>query len=143
MSKKDKYRRYNIDSNTSKTKIFIPSCIFSKKLSSTETIVKFLKEGYNLNFQQIAYLLSKKRQSVWRSYKLATKKHKETFQITNLLFPIPIKIFKDSKLSLLETLVYFLKENYKLSFSEISTLLMRDQRTIWTVYQRTRKKNAK
>ena len=142
MSKKEKYRRDSIDSDISKN-IYIPSCIFSQKLSSTETIIKFLKESYDLNFQQIASLLNKKRQSVWRSYKSAAKKHKEALQVTNLFYPIPIHIFKDSKLSLLETLVVFLKDSHKLTFSEISAILMRDQRTVWTSYSRARKKNAK
>lgn len=143
MSKKEKNRRdskNSKDTSKFKSKFYIPSCIFNKKLSSFETIVKFLKEGYGLNFEEIAKLLGKKKQSVWRAYKNSISKFKQSFEITNLYYPIPVQIFKKSKCSLLETLVVFLKEEYNLSFSKISALLMRDERTIWTVYHRALKK---
>lgn len=53
---------------------------------------------------------------------------------------IPITIFSNDELSSLETIVKFLKENKNLSFSEIASLLNRDQRTIWTTYSKAKKK---
>lgn len=135
---KEKNRRDRVLSRVSSTTLYIPSCIFNKKLSSFETIVKFLKESYGLSIQEISRLLGKKKQSVWRAYKEAYLKFKESFEVTNLYFPIPVDIFKDSEHSLLETLVVFLKEKYDLSYSQIASLLMRDDRTIWTVYHRTK-----
>lgn len=132
----------SIDLSKFKSRYWVPSCIFNAELSSFETIVKFLKESYNLNFEEIAGLLCKRKQSVWRAYKSAVSKFKKSFDVTNLYYPIPVDIFKDSKLSTLETIVVFLKDSYNLSFSEISALLMRDQRTIWTVYHRAKKKNG-
>ena len=121
------------------TKPSVPSCIFNTKLSSYETLVKFLKESYGLRVQEISILLNKKKQSVWRAYKQATKKFKQSFEVTTLYYPIPIKIFTDSKLTILQTLVIFLKDHYQLTYSEIAALLMRDDRTIWTVYYKAKK----
>ena len=53
---------------------------------------------------------------------------------------IPIYIFQDRKLSVLEVMVEYLKKKLKLSYNEIAFLLNRDDRTIWTCYNRTKKK---
>ncbi len=55
---------------------------------------------------------------------------------------IPSSIFRDRSLSVLEVLVRYLKDEKKLSFHEIAVLLNRDDRTIWTVYSRGRKKHG-
>jgi hypothetical protein len=131
------------DSSISQSKFLVPSCIFDEKLSSFETIVKFLKESYGLGFEEIARLLGKTKQSVWRAYKTSVSKTPDSFHVSDLHYPIPAEIFRESNATLLETLVFFLKETYLLSFSEISSLLMRDETTIWTVYHRAKEKNAK
>ncbi|RJQ17200.1 hypothetical protein C4573_04065 [Candidatus Woesearchaeota archaeon] len=53
---------------------------------------------------------------------------------------IPSSIFQDRALKVLEILVEYLKEERALSYHEIAVLLNRDDRTIWTVYQRAKKK---
>ena len=53
---------------------------------------------------------------------------------------IPSFVFKDRRLKVLEVLVEYLKENHNLNYHEIAILLNRDDRTIWTVYQRALKK---
>jgi hypothetical protein len=137
MQSSRRFRRDRKISRHSPTQFYVPSCIFNTKLSSYETIVKFLKEAYGLGFQEIAQLLGKKRQSAWRAYQTASNLFKQSFEVTNLSYPIPVSIFRHSKLSLLETIVQFLRDNYKLTNSEISALLMRDERNILTVHKRT------
>lgn len=51
-------------------------------------------------------------------------------------------IFRDRKLSVLEVLVEYLKDKKELSYHEIAVLLNRDDRTIWTVYNRVKKKRG-
>ena len=58
--------------------------------------------------------------------------HKETV--------VPTYILKDRSVSVLEASVEYLKNNEKLSFHEIALLINRDDRTIWTVYDRAKKK---
>ena len=48
--------------------------------------------------------------------------------------------FSDRKFSVLEHIVSFLKKEYSLSYREIGKLLRRNERTVWTTYQRSRKK---
>jgi len=56
---------------------------------------------------------------------------------------IPSYIFLDRSVSVLEKIVEYLKENKELSYRQIAKLLNRDERTIWTVYNRVQKKRKK
>ena len=53
---------------------------------------------------------------------------------------VPTYILKDRSVSVLEAIVEYLKDNEKLSLHEIALLINRDDRTIWTVYDRAKKK---
>jgi DNA-directed RNA polymerase specialized sigma24 family protein len=52
---------------------------------------------------------------------------------------IPITVFT-KKLGGLEAIVKYLKENLNLNYREISKMLSRDERTIWTAYKKSKKK---
>ena len=54
---------------------------------------------------------------------------------------IPLEIFRDRKVAVLECIARYLKEVEGMTYHEIAILLNRDDRTIWTVYNRARKKN--
>ncbi len=56
---------------------------------------------------------------------------------------IPVSVFKNRKFGMLESSVVYLKEEYKLSYHEIAVLLNRDDRTIWTSYNKAKKKGGK
>jgi hypothetical protein len=43
-------------------------------------------------------------------------------------------------MSIFESLVGYMKDSLELSYHKIALLLNRDDRTIWTVYQRAKKK---
>ena len=53
---------------------------------------------------------------------------------------IPLSIFDDRRLGVLESLVLYMRDTLSLKNSEIAKLLNRDDRTIWTVYNRVNKK---
>jgi hypothetical protein len=53
---------------------------------------------------------------------------------------IPSFIFRDRSVAVLESLVEYLKDVKNLSYHEIAVLLNRNDRTIWTVYSRVKKK---
>lgn len=84
-------------------------------LSENQFLKEYLKKQIGLSKKQILEIIEKK----------------------DIL--LPISIFRN-KLSTLEVIVKYLHENKKLSFSEISSLLKRDDRTIWHAYQRSLKK---
>jgi hypothetical protein len=56
---------------------------------------------------------------------------------------IPLRILQDRTVAVLESIVEYLKDEKGLRYSEIGKLLNRDQRTIWTVYSRVKKKRIK
>jgi len=56
---------------------------------------------------------------------------------------IPTAIFQDRELSVLEAIAEYLKEKKGMRYSEIAKLLNRDDRTIWTAYNRAKEKRKK
>jgi hypothetical protein len=53
---------------------------------------------------------------------------------------IPLRVFRDRNVAVLESITEYLKDERKMSFHEIAVLLNRDDRTIWTCYNRVKKK---
>jgi hypothetical protein len=53
---------------------------------------------------------------------------------------IPVSIFNKPKLSPFEAIVKYLKEEKGLNYHKIGEILNRDERNIWTVYNRVKKK---
>ncbi len=118
----------------------IPVCIFNNKLSVLEAIVKYLKENKKIRFRDIASLLNRDPRTIWYTYDQARRKLSKKFRIRKS-YSIPLSIFKNRKFGVLELVSSYLKEEYKLSYSEIAKLLKRNERTIWTVCYRYNKKN--
>ena len=54
----------------------------------------------------------------------------------------PVKIFND-ELTVLESIVKYLREEKNLSFHNIANFLKRDERNIWGIYNKTKKKYSK
>lgn len=138
---KDKYKVPSIEiiSSLDKKEILIPSSVFNKKLSAFESIVKYLKENLELPNREIALLISKSQKSVWQTYHFAKKKFPSVFEITTFDCYIPVSALK-SQFTVLESIVKFLKESLVLNYREIGNVLQRDERTIWTIYQRAKNK---
>ena len=68
-------------------------------------------------------------------YKVTKKRPKTPSNIW-----IPSNVLRDSSISVLEAIVEFLKEKKGLTYHQIGELINRDERNIWTVYQRAKKK---
>ncbi len=58
-------------------------------------------------------------------------------------FSVPISAFKNDKLSCLETIVKFLKENSGLKLVRIAGILNRNSKTVWATYSKAVKKLPK
>ena len=119
--------------------ISIPVTIYSKKLGALESLVKYMKENLGMNYREIAKELGRNERTIWTAYKKATEKQKEKIEAKKTEINLPTSIFENSDLTILESIVVYLKEN-GMKYSEIGELLNRDQRNIWTVYSRTKKK---
>ncbi len=53
---------------------------------------------------------------------------------------IPLAIFENRRISVLEAITIYLRDSTHLSFHEIASRMKRDDRTIWTSYTRGKKK---
>jgi len=54
---------------------------------------------------------------------------------------IPLALFSNRKLGVLETVVKYMRENMEMSFGKMAVLLKRDYRTIWCTYDKAKKKD--
>jgi hypothetical protein len=116
------------------------SIFYNKRLSALEIICKYLKEDLNLNFSQIASLLKRNPRTVWSTYHNSTRKQRGRLLVKEGVIKIPLEIFSERRFSVLELLVSYLKDYCQLSFAQISSLLQKDPRNVWTVYSRYKKK---
>jgi len=122
-------------------KITIPVSVFDNDyLSALESIVKYLHENKNLRLVEIARFINRDSRAIGVTYRHAGVKMRIKLKIRVAKFHVPLSIIASKKMSVLESVVYHLKKTYSLSYHEIAVLLRRDDRTVWTVYQRALKK---
>ncbi len=119
----------------------IPLSVFKNdQLSSLETIVKYLRENLLLTYKQIASLTGRNEIALAVTYRNSKKKFEIKFADEASAYSIPVSILKDRNLSVLENIASYLKDTFNLTYHKVAILLNRDDRTIWTVYQRAKKK---
>lgn len=120
--------------------IFIPITVFGTELSPSESITKFLKEKHNLTFSQIAEMIGKETSSVWSSYKRTQIKVSGDFAFEDSDVKVPINAFAVPDLSILEALVLYVVDTKKLKISQVSSFVKKNKSTLWTAYNRAKKK---
>jgi len=119
--------------------IFVPATLFSTNLSPAESLVVYLKDHLEFKFSEIAKLIGRDERSLWGNYNRA--KQKGELVIEKSPYLIPLEIFADRSLSVLEHVVFYLKENYNLNIQTISKLLNKKSTTIWSVFNRIKQKS--
>lgn len=120
--------------------IYIPLSIFKCSLAPLEAVVLFLKDILNQKFSNISIILNRNPRTIWYTYNNAKKKNQILTTAEDFL--IPVTIFSERKYSVLESLVNFLKNYQNLTLKEISDLIDKNPKTVWTVYNRFQKKKA-
>ena len=125
-----------------KEEIKVPISVFKNDyLASLENIVKYLRENLLLSFKQIGALTNRNEIALAVTYRNAKKKMEAKFVVEEISpYSIPVSILQNRKLSVLENIASYLKDTFGLTYHSIAVLLNRDDRTIWTVYQRAKKK---
>ena len=118
----------------------IPVCIFSY-LSPLEALVKYLKENLCMRFHEIAQQLNRDDRSIWHTYHHACLKAKLPLAVDDGSILIPIGIFKNRELSILENLSIYLKDELNIPISKICSLINKKSSTVWTAYNRAQRKN--
>jgi hypothetical protein len=127
----------------SDSEVKIPLSLFScTDLSALELICTYLKEEEELKNKEIAQILSRSQQVIWTTYSNARKKCRKKLSISYSDNDIPLSFFQEhaQEYSILESIVVFLKEKRRLRYRDIGKLLYRNERTIWTVYSRAKKR---
>lgn len=118
----------------------VPYGIFgTPKLSSLEAITKYLKENKGMRFVEIARLTGRDPRTIWATYAKASRKMPEPYGSVQEELWFPVSSLSDRSLSVLEHVVAHAKAkgytNHK-----VALMLHLDDRTIWSVYHKARKK---
>ena len=125
-----------------KNEICIPIGVFSNDvLGSLEAIVKYLKENLKIKFSKIAKMLNRSNKTIWATYSKSVKKMPSSFKDLSHDIMIPASAISNRSYSTLESVVGFIKD-LDYSNHEVARMLKLDDRTIWTVYDRVKKKRG-
>jgi parallel beta-helix repeat protein len=120
-------------------RLTIPITIFSRELGALESVVKYMKENLQMNYNAISELLNRNQKTIWTAYHKAIEKQSGIISIEKKDGLIPIDMLRNRKLTVLESTIIYLKGR-EMKFSEIAELLERDQRNIRTTYLNAIKK---
>ncbi|MFH1291530.1 MAG: hypothetical protein ABIH79_03210 [archaeon] len=115
--------------------VSIPITIFSEKIGGLEAITKYMRENLKMSYSEIGLELKRDQRTIWSSYNRAIAKNDEFLEVSTEDIYIPITIFENRNLTILESLVFYLHEK-NMKYSEIGKILNRDQRNIWTISSR-------
>jgi len=119
----------------------LPLTIFENtNLSALELICKYLKEVKGCRYNEIAGMLNRDQRTIWVSYNNSLKKTKAKLIAAESVYLLPLTIFQDRKLSILESIVHYLKTSYNLSYASIARLTQRDERNIGAIYHKAERK---
>jgi hypothetical protein len=120
----------------------VPLSVFASTiLSPLEALVKHLHENKELRFSAIANIIGRDQRNIAKTYHEAKKKEPELLITQPTKHYFPLKLLQNRTLSVFEHLVAHL-QNQGLTLSEIASLTKRDQRTIWTIANRAKKKQT-
>ncbi len=144
LSLSEKYRvsPSTLFSSLQKQELKIPLSIFGEE-SGLEIIVFYLRTKVLLKNKDIAMLLNRSEKTISQAFIDCQKKFSGTLHVTSSSYDIPLHILAHRELSILESIVSYMKEQFSLTFHDIAILLKRNDRTIWTVYKRAQKKQKK
>ena len=116
--------------------IIIPVSILKSDLSALQSICKYLKENLDLSLNKISKILNKDNKTIWASYNNAIKKQKEKITIKDNKYYIPISKISSNNLPILASIIKYLKEDQDLNYHEIGIILNRNEKNIWSIYNK-------
>lgn len=122
--------------------VHIPIGVFANDvLSSLEAIVKYMKENLQLKLSKIGKLLNRSNKTIWATYHKAIKKMPSHFGAVSRDIMIPVSAISNRSFSTLESVVGFVKD-LDYSNHEVALMMHLDDRTIWTIWDRVKKKRG-
>ncbi len=124
-----------------KSSKFIPIGVLKNRNHGVlEGVVKYLREECKLRFKEISELLNRKLSTIVMSYRRGNGKNPGKFGNLECELTIPTEVFRNRSLSVLENVVVYLKNNFSMKNHDIAAAIGRNDRTVWTVINRVRKK---
>jgi len=124
-------KKKNLKKKQKSDKIEKDNLIISLTLLSKE-----IKQEYSKEKEEIINLLVKE---IKKKYKLNNKEIAQLTKTETETETIPLSIFK-YKSGALESVCRYMKENLNMKYREIAGLLQRNERTIWTAYNKAKQK---
>jgi predicted DNA-binding protein (UPF0251 family) len=115
-----------------KPEVKIPISIFKKELGGLEAVVKYMKENLDMKYSEIANLLNRDQRTVWTAYSKAVAKKPQKLRARG--FTVPLAVFTEQATVLKAVIRHLRKRSMK--YSEISKLIHRDERNVWTICNR-------
>ena len=120
----------------------IPAFVFRRNISPLRAVVKFFKENKGYSFSKISKILNRDARTIWAEYdsvkSLGGFSKRDIFSET---IYISTKSLRNRKLAPLEAISVELRFG-GYSNKEISLILNKNQKTIWTVLNRAKMKIA-
>jgi len=135
--KKNKIKSKNLESPIKQLSDFIKEYKLKSKTQNIKIPLDIFKQQISpadLKFVEIAKALNRDQRTVWINYKNAIKKKKDKIKPKGKLL-VPINIFANKKLSILESTVRYLKER-KINNAEIAEIINKNPSNIWTINKR-------
>ncbi len=115
----------------------VPLSIFNSKLSGLSSLALYYTDYEKKSVKEISKLLNRNKNTIYTTISRLNNVRK--LDLSSNLF-IPISIFQNRKYSILESLVFYLRNEQKMKLVEIAKMLNKSQSTIKTVYWRYKKK---
>ena len=126
------------------SEISIPvSLLQNRKLAPLEAISEYLKEIQGMSYSEIARATNRNDRTIWTCYNRAKKKGSVGRAISGKQITIPLNLLKNRTLAPLEAISKYLKDQRGMTYHMIAESVNRDDRTIWTCYNRAKKKLAR
>lgn len=118
----------------------IPVSIFRKGISPLRAVIKFLKENKDYSFSRISKIINRNPRTIWTEYEhvKSTERFSKRDISSETIYIGTVNLAK-RRLAPLEAISMELKLA-DFSNKEISLLLNKSQKTIWTVINRAEKK---
>lgn len=120
--------------------IQVPLSIFSTNLAPLEALVKYLIETRKMPTSLVAKRLNRNFKTIWTTYNNVKRRE---LKLAYSEYIIPLSIFSKHGLSVSESLVKYMHEEFKIGLSDISRLMNRNLKTVWTCYNRSQAKISK
>lgn len=115
----------------------VPVSIFAQSIPPSQALCNYLHRQRGLSFRDISLLLNRDQRSIWTSCNRRVSDLR-TPEESGIL--IPLSIFKDRSMSILEHVVNYLRAQHSLTNSGIAKLLNKNPSSIITVAKRIEQK---